>query len=132
MSKILKISGWLIIGICLCCWLLPTIDAHALGHSSIINPNGSLNLNNGLGVQAAESAWSDILSRYKGFAVGLSGVGAVSMIAFFIVNFLKLGAVSSNPSERSKVLNGLIWSGVAAACLGSVTMIVGFLYRTTI
>ena len=64
------------------------------------------------------SAWTNLIKKYRNFIVGIAGIGAVSMVLFFIMNFLKLGASSGNPSERSKILVGLIWSGVAAAGLG--------------
>ena len=50
------------------------------------------------------------------------------MVAVFIINFMKLGTTSGNPVERSKCITALIWSGLAAAGLGSVALIVGVFY----
>ncbi|MFI3211289.1 MAG: hypothetical protein R3Y64_09630 [Peptostreptococcaceae bacterium] len=70
--------------------------------------------------------WTNILGEYQQIIVGVSGIATITMVAVFIMNFMKLGTTSTNPSERQKVTNGLLWSGMAAAGLGSVTMIVGF------
>lgn len=105
------------------------INANALGDVDIKVDNGKLDITGGgMDYSDGDSAWSAFLGKYKAFIVGVSGVGAISMIAFFIFNFMKLGATSSNPQERSKVLQGLIWSALAAAGLGAVTIIVGFFY----
>lgn len=112
---------------------LNTIDAYASEDLNSLNitvdSNGNMTMTGGgMTIEDSGSAWTQFLSKYKGFIVGVSGIGAISMIAFFIYNFMKLGAVSTNPSERAKVLQGLIWSGIASAGLGSVSIIVGFFY----
>lgn len=95
-----------------------------------VDNNGKLVVSGGgMNYSSSSSAMNAFISKYKTVIVGISGLGAVSMIAFFIFNFLKLGSVATNPSERSKVLTGLIWSGLAAAGLGAVSIIVGFFYN---
>jgi Type IV secretion system pilin len=79
---------------------------------------------------ASTSAWNDLIKKYRKFIVGISGIGAVSMIAFFIVQFMKLGASAGNPQARSQALGGVLWTGMAAAGLGAVTVIVGFFYNS--
>ncbi|WCK56941.1 hypothetical protein PP175_27395 (plasmid) [Aneurinibacillus sp. Ricciae_BoGa-3] len=76
------------------------------------------------------NAWNTLLSKYRNFIVGISGIGAVSMIAFFIVQFMKLGASAGNPQARSQALTGVLWTGLAAAGLGAVSIIVGFFYNS--
>lgn len=76
-----------------------------------------------------ESAWNQIIEKYRGFIVGISGIGAITMVVIFIFQFLKLGASAGNPNARSAALTGVLWSGIAAAGLGSVTLIVGLFYR---
>ena len=113
-----------------------TINASATG-SSIGDVNISLGEDGKLSVSgggmshdSSSKAWNAFLTKYKTFIVGISGVGAISMIAFFIFQFMKLGATASNPSERAKVQVGLIWSALAAAGLGAVSIIVGFFYSS--
>lgn len=74
-------------------------------------------------------AWNNLLSKYQGFIAGISGIGTATMVVLFIVQFLKLGASSGNPNARSQALMGCLWTGIAAAGLGAVTLIVGFFYR---
>lgn len=82
--------------------------------------NGSANSMNG--------SFSKIIDKYKTVITFVSAIGAVTMVAIFIINFMKLGTTSGNPTERSKCITGLIWSGLAAAGLGSVALIVGIFY----
>lgn len=76
-----------------------------------------------------KSAWNQLFSRIKGIIVGITGVGTLVMIVLFIIQFMKLGASAGNPQARSQALTGVLWTGVAAALLGSVTIIVGFFYN---
>lgn len=96
-----------------------------------IGTDGKLTISGKSGMTTSETsgtAWTNFIKKYRNFIIGISGIGAVSMILFFIFQLLKLGATSGNPQARSQALTGLIWSGVAAAGLGSVTIIVGFFY----
>lgn len=76
----------------------------------------------------SDNAWNHFFSKYKGFIVGISGIGTLTMIILFVMNFMKLGATSGNPQERQKVLTGLIITGLATAGLGSVTTFVTLFY----
>lgn len=127
-EKLTKLFLALILGVMM---FMPftAVQSEAVGDVNVKLENGKLVVNGGgMNYDNADSAWNNFIIKYRGFIVGVSGLGAVSMIAFFIFNFLKLGAVSTNPSERAKVLQGLIWSGLAAAGLGAVSIIVGFFY----
>ena len=75
------------------------------------------------------SSWNQLFSRFKGIIGGLTGVGTLVMIVLFIIQFMKLGSSAGNPQARSQALTGVLWTGVAAALLGSVTIIVGFFYN---
>jgi len=81
------------------------------------------------GQSSPGESWTTFIQKYRNFIVGISGVGAVSMILFFIFQFMKLGANATNPSARSQILVGLVWSGVASAGLGAVAILVGFFYN---
>ena len=111
--------------------LTPKADADIGDVNVQVGSDGKLSVTGG-GMNYSDSAgaMNAFISKYKTVIVGISGLGAVSMIAFFIFNFLKLGSVATNPSERAKVLTGLIWSGLAAAGLGAVSVIVGFFYNS--
>lgn len=75
-----------------------------------------------------DNSFSMIITKYKTVITFISAVGAVTMVAIFILNFMKLGATSSNPTERSRCITALIWSGLSAAGLGSVALVTGIFY----
>lgn len=70
--------------------------------------------------------WNKIFTEYKGVIVGVTGIGTLTMVCLFIFNFMKLGQSAGNPQLRSAALTGLLWTGLAAAGLGGVTIFVGF------
>lgn len=74
-------------------------------------------------------AWNSFIEKYRFWISGFSGIAAITMILFFIVNFMKLGASSGNPQGRSNALQGLVWTGLAAAGLGGVSIVVAFFYN---
>ena len=76
-----------------------------------------------------QGAFGKIITKYKTFITFVSGLGSITMIAIFIFHFVKLGSTAANPSERAKCTTALIWSGLAAAGLGSVALIVGVFYQ---
>jgi hypothetical protein len=79
--------------------------------------------------QNAGGVWTTVLEKYRGFIVGVSGIGAITMVVLFIMQFLKLGASAGNPQARSQALSGVLWTGIAAAGLGSVSLVVGLFYH---
>ena len=128
LNKTTKILLTFILGVVMM-FSFNSVKSEAIGDVNVSVNNGQLTVSGGgMDYTDADDAWNGFLSKYKNFISGLSGIGAISMIAFFIYNFMKLGAVSTNPGERAKVLQGLIWSGIAAAGLGAVSIIVGFFY----
>lgn len=102
------------------------VESHALFNSSDLNISntGEVSTN----TKNTDSAFGKIIDKYKGVITFVSGIGAITMIAIFIFHFIKLGSTAANPSERSKCTTALIWSGLAAAGLGSVALIVGVFY----
>lgn len=79
-------------------------------------------------VSNKDGAWNTFFTRYRTLIVGLAGMGTITMILFFIMNFTKLGVYSGNPQERQKVINSLILSGIATMILGSITLFVAIFY----
>lgn len=104
-----------------------------IGAVNVSVVNGQLQIDGGgtgFGNANSASAWGTLFTKYRNFIVGISGIGAISMIVFFVVQFMKLGASAGNPSERTKALVGVLWTGLAAAGLGAVVIIVGFFYHS--
>lgn len=94
-----------------------------------VSSDGTVTYGGDLATGADGSSWTKLISKYRFFIAGVSGIGAVSMILFFIINFMKLGGTSSNPQGRSSAIMGLVFSGLAAAGLGAVTFIVGIFFN---
>ena len=86
-------------------------------------------IQNGLEKTEKKKVLNKILSEYRGVVTFISGIGTLSMIMFFIFNFIALGNSKGNPQERQKAIAGLIVSGIATAGLGSVTLITGLFYN---
>jgi len=76
-----------------------------------------------------QSAWNLIYSKYKGVIVGIAGLGTITCVLAFVIFFMKMGATSGNPAERSKCLTMLLFTGAGAAGLGAVTLIFGFFWN---
>lgn len=89
---------------------------------------GSLNMGD-LANANKDDFFNTVLSEYRGIVIFISGIGTISMILFFILNFINLGKSQGNPQERQKAISGLIISGIASAGLGSVTMIVALFFN---
>lgn len=107
--------------------------AHASDPNAVdvtVSDRGGLSITGGGFTDGGSAgAWNDFIQKYKNFIVGIAGIGAVTMIVLFIFQFLRLGASSGNPQARNQALVGLLWTGVAAAGLGAVTIFVGFFYN---
>lgn len=102
------------------------VESHAIfeGDDLKIENDGTVKTN----TKDTDSAFGKIIDKYKGVITFVSGIGAITMIGIFIFHFIKLGSTAANPSERLKCTTALIWSGLAAAGLGSVALIVGVFY----
>lgn len=101
----------------------PEVDNFSVGMTT----DGSLNVQ-GIGT-GDSNQWNNLFNRYRTVVVGVSGVGAITMVVFFIINFMKLGSSAGNPQARSQALTGVLWTGLAAAGLGAVAIIAGFFYN---
>lgn len=118
----------------LCMFATPTVshatnnDPNAVNVS--VDASGNLSVKGGgFDDAGSASAWNAFIVKYKNFITGIAGIGAVTMVILFIVQFMKLGASAGNPNARSQALVGVLWTGIAAAGLGAVTLIVGFFYN---
>jgi hypothetical protein len=109
------------------------ITAHADIPKVTVGSDGNMTIDGEFAKNAnGGSAWQKIIDKYRGFIVGISGIAAITMVVIFIMQFLKLGASAGNPQARSAALTGVLWSGVAAAGLGAVSLIVGLFYNAIV
>ena len=108
-----------------------TQPTYAFSADDLEFSNGALTSINGFEEgDSGQAAWTKVIDKYKGFIVGISSVCTVTFIVFFILNITKVGASASNPTARSQAIAGVVWTGIAAALLGSVTIWFGFFYTS--
>lgn len=100
----------------------PNLQISASGKVDVIDENTGK-------VKTKSENVNEFIEKYRVIIAGVTGIGTVSMILFFIINFTGLGMHSANPMLRQQKINGLIISGIAAAGLGAVTFIVGIFYN---
>lgn len=111
----------------------PFVKAYAEETSSISDIDISMD-DSGMSISGAgfdndsKQAWESFFKRYKKIIMGVSGFATLTMILIFIYCFIKLGVSSGNEKARREAQIGILWSGIASACLGSVTLIVAFFY----
>ena len=90
--------------------------------------DGKVTLKGPSNISNQSDAMAQVITKYKDVILFVSGILAATSVVVFIVYFLKLGTISSNPRDRKEALTGLLISGVSAALMGSVTLIVGLFY----
>ena len=95
---------------------------------SITISQGNVTLNGPQNINNSEEAKATVIEKYKALITFIGGIITVTMVAIFIIQFLKLGTISSNPRDRKEVITGLLISGVSAALMGSITFFVGVFY----
>ena len=111
--------------------LVGSVQSHALSFDDL-----GISYNSSNGIETTEdsvwnkdtnqdAAWKKIFDKYKGIIIGLSGIATLTMVVLFILNFMKLGQSAGNPQAKSQALTGLLWTCIAAAGAGGVTLFVG-------
>lgn len=69
------------------------------------------------------------IEKYKIFVVGIFGLLSIIMVGVFIVHLMNIANNAINPMKRTQALSGLLWSGIAFAILGSITLVTGLLWN---
>lgn len=99
-------------------------EAGQFGLSASMNDDGTISFGNkDFKVTDQKDVWNQVLGVLQTVIQAIGGIGTSLMILFFIMNFIKLGQNSANASEVAKIKTAMLWNGVAAAGLGSVTLI---------
>lgn len=103
-----------------------TIETHAIVNVQI--SNGGVTLEGEEGINSSEKGYKKIIERYKEFITFAGGIATMSFLLIFMKHFIELGAKANNPMERRQIASGLLWSGLAAALLGSITFVFSLAY----
>lgn len=100
------------------------VDVEMDGDGNIILEGGDVDFQG-----TSRSSWNTLFGRYKNIITGFSGIATLTMLAAFIFLLTKLGATSGNDKARRDCLTGILFTGLATAGLGSVTIIMAFFYN---
>lgn len=95
---------------------------------SLTIQNGEISLTGPGNITNGTAAKATVIEKYKAIITFVGGIITVTMVAVFIIQFLKLGMIPSNPRERKEIITGLLISGFSAALMGSITFFVGVFY----
>ena len=69
--------------------------------------------------------WNDIYDKYSIGIVIFSGIVSLVFVILFIINITKFAQSAGNPQTRKQAIQTLMWTGIAAAIFGGITLIVG-------
>ena len=127
--QIKRISLFLIIGILFSMFLFSSNNVYAndLDFKFEIK-QGGIDITGKAMEGTEEDAWNTMYDKYQLFIVGISGVAALTCLAVFIFQFIKLASVADNPQARSQVLTSIMWSGIGTVGLGSVAFFTSLFY----
>lgn len=118
--------------------MTPIQPVEAAGTVTLDKPNLYINSKGKVDVKQSDGTVKDkgslvteFITKYRVVIAGVSGVGAVSFILFFILNFIQIGAVASSaePAARAVKVRALFASAVGAAGLGAVSLITGLFFN---
>lgn len=73
---------------------------------------------------ALEKKLGELWDQYWFYIAVFVALGVLTGLLAFIILFIKLGAASNNPQERSKIFKEMIAVASCTAALGSITFIV--------
>lgn len=77
----------------------------------------------------SKATWKKLFDKYKGVILGISGILTLTFVLWFLRDFGKIAANSSNPAGRREAIQGCIFTAIAAAASGIVTVIVGLAWN---
>ena len=73
-------------------------------------------------ISDGETAWANLNEFTGSLVVGITGLISVIMVGVFAFKAFELAKSSSNPADRQKSIQGLIYSLVAFSILGSISV----------
>jgi len=66
---------------------------------------------------------------YKNSIIGIATGSAIIMLILMIKQFIKAKKTTGNKNEKSRALQGALWTGIGAVTLGAIAIITFFLCR---
>lgn len=72
---------------------------------------------------------NSILDKYWGIAVGIFGICTLVLAGILIYRFARLSTTAGDPPARKKAISGIIFTVVAVALMGGLTVYIGLVYN---
>lgn len=105
-------------------------EANQFGLNASMDSSGNVSFGNtDSEITNQTDVWNRVLDVLRTVIQAIGAIGTSLMILFFIMNFIKLGQNSANASEVAKIKSAMLWNGIAAAGLGSVTLIFSLFFN---
>ena len=120
----------ILLGVCGVLNPIVSMDAYACNIFDIVDNTGAIDPTAG-GVSAADNTADSIatvLTKGKAIALGFTGVATLLMLAFTIIQIVKLAAAGDNEMNRKRAIGGILTTGIATALLGGLSVFVGFFW----
>ena len=77
-----------------------------------------------------EGSWNTIFKKYKVVILGVSGILTLTFVILFGRSIVKLAANSDNPQGRREAIQSILWTFVAMALFGSITLVTGLAWNS--
>lgn len=78
----------------------------------------------GLNSEELQQGMANLWDKYWFYLAVIVALGVLTGLLAFIVLFMRLGANSTNPQERSRIFKEMLAVAISTAALGSITFIV--------
>lgn len=79
-------------------------------------------------VKGSDDAWNNLYNFTGALVAGITGLVSIIMVGVFVYKAFELTRSSSNPAERQKAIQGLGYTLVAIAILGSISVWISLFY----
>jgi len=95
----------------------------------IVDENGNIKLNENATDEEQKQTLAKVVNQYRTIASVITGILAVTMFIFMLVQFAKLGAAGDNEQGRKRAIAGILTTGIATALLGGASVVIGFFWN---
>ena len=82
-----------------------------------------------LGQRVSANEFSQFLTNYKGLALAISCICAITSIIMLVVSISRLSVSAGNEQLRRKAWGGIILSGIALALIVGISVVVGVFWH---
>lgn len=104
------------------------VETRADPFDEIVDENGNIKLSDA-SKEEQQKTLANVVSQYRTIASVITGILAVTMFIFMLIQFSKLGAAGDNEQSRKRAIGGILTTGIATALLGGASVIIGFFWN---